>query len=155
MNCTANNNLKYEPAVNLPYGFKIIEYTTLAKSAKQNVAPKIKLCSDKILLKLQQQNRWIDVNNIIRLQAESNYTKLYLLNRTEPVLMAKSLKYFVHQLDDTRFIRVHRSHLVNSSYVKAFCRFNKPCLLLKDGTRLQIARRRLKAIKLFYKKKLK
>ncbi len=67
----------------------------------------------KIQLRIGKTIKWILLKNIIRFQANSNYTKVYLTNREEAVLTSKTLKYYVDKLDNDGFIRPHQSHLVN------------------------------------------
>lgn len=63
----------------------------------------------------------ICIDDIIRLEAAINYTKI-LLQSGEVILATKNLKTFESQLDRKSFIRVHRSHLVNATFIK---RINK------------------------------
>lgn len=56
--------------------------------------------------------------SVIRVEAISNYSKLYFDNgRT--LVVAKVLKWFDEKLSNTNFIRIHRRHLVNGSAVVA------------------------------------
>lgn len=55
-------------------------------------------------------------DEIIRLEARSNYTRVYFVNHA-PVLMAKVLRCYEEILLPYGFLRTHRSHLVNLRYV--------------------------------------
>lgn len=64
-------------------------------------------------------------------------------------LVRESLASLEKRLDPTRFIRVHRSAIVNLSHVRAI-RSNadtEPTLLLHDGTQVLLSRRRRRAVK--------
>ena len=54
---------------------------------------------------------------IIRLEAQSNYTRIYFTDRP-PVIMARVLKLYDAMLKPHGFIRIHRTHLINPQYVE-------------------------------------
>jgi len=60
---------------------------------------------------------YVQPEQIIRLQGKSNYTWVYFTDHT-PILMAKVLHACDEILRPYGFIRTHRSHLVNTQYVK-------------------------------------
>jgi len=49
-------------------------------------------------------------------------------------------------LQDQQFIRPHQSHLVNSAYIVNYSTQNGGCLILKDETKIEISRRKKRAI---------
>ena len=56
-------------------------------------------------------------DEIICLQASSNYTRFYLLGN-RMLLSAKCLKYYAHLLEGSDFCRVHKSYLINKLHIK-------------------------------------
>lgn len=84
---------------------------------------------------------------IIRIEAKSNYALIYTTSQSKPILLAKSLKYFIAKIDSSQFIRPHNSHYVNKNFIESFMKGKNACLILKDSTQIDIARRRLKNIK--------
>lgn len=86
--------------------------------------------------------RMEEVKNIVRLESDNNYTTIFLLNR-EKVLVSKPLKHFEECLDERTFLRIHNSHIVNADFLKAYHRDDGGTVELKDGTILQISKRRL------------
>jgi two-component system LytT family response regulator len=86
--------------------------------------------------------RMEEVKNIVRLESDSNYTTVYLMNK-EKVVISKPLKHFEECLDERVFLRIHNSHIVNSDFLKAYHRDDGGTVELKDGTILQISKRRL------------
>ena len=50
--------------------------------------------------------------DILYLEGFKDYTKIYLVNSTSPLLVLHNLKYFEEQLPETEFIRIHRSYIV-------------------------------------------
>lgn len=83
----------------------------------------------------------VDMDCIIRLKADNNYTIIYLSDGKE-IIVSKTLKDFEAILTDSYFIRVHRSDIINLIFLKEF--MSNGNLILKDGTRLNISRRRHK-----------
>ncbi|MDW8347655.1 MAG: LytTR family DNA-binding domain-containing protein [Bacteroidia bacterium] len=55
-------------------------------------------------------------HEIFYLQADSNYTRIYFVNRG-PIIVAKTLKYYAELLKNN-FIRTHQSYLVNKSHIE-------------------------------------
>ena len=80
------------------------------------------------------------VDEILRLEAESSYTRIYLTNRN-PFVASKTLKYFEEMLEEFGFIRTHKSHLVNPRFVNRISHDNE-FILLKDGSRVEVSRRK-------------
>ena len=84
---------------------------------------------------------FIPVQQIIRIQSIRNYSKIFFSNgKTEVV--AKVLCWFQQHDGFTSFIRIHRTHLVNISFIKAYREGN---LYLYNGETLIVARRKKKA----------
>ncbi len=87
---------------------------------------------------------------IIRLEARSNYTKIFFTNHLS-MLTAKVLKDFEPLLIPSGFIRTHRSHLVNKKYIQQVC--SNGTLIMNDQSIADISKRRkaavLKALQLF------
>jgi DNA-binding LytR/AlgR family response regulator len=51
-------------------------------------------------------------HDILYLEGFKDYTKLYLVNTTSPLLILHNLKYFEDLLEANEFIRIHRSYIV-------------------------------------------
>lgn len=81
------------------------------------------------------------VKKIIRLQGESNYTRIFM-EGGKPVLVSKTLVEFEELLRDLGFLRVHKTHLVNIDCVKSIEKNGDTKLLLNDGTIVPVSRRR-------------
>ncbi|MFM2269590.1 MAG: hypothetical protein RL757_3031 [Bacteroidota bacterium] len=59
---------------------------------------------------------FVEVDQIIWIRADRNYTEIALLGGSKPHLSSKQLSYYEELLKD-EFIRVHRSHIINPNYV--------------------------------------
>jgi two-component system LytT family response regulator len=86
--------------------------------------------------------RFENMSDIIRLESDSNYTTIFLRN-SEKVLVSKPMKHFEDFLDESLFIRIHNSHIINIRFLKGYLRDDGGLAELLDGTKLQIAKRRL------------
>jgi len=94
-------------------------------------------------LKIEGETKCIPFKKIIRLEACCNYTRFYLSNSIKPVLTSKTLKYYVELLGENDFVRPHQSHLVNSNFIDQVVLKPKPYLVLKDGKKIFISRRKI------------
>jgi two-component system LytT family response regulator len=83
----------------------------------------------------------IDLDKILRCEADSNYTKIYLLDGTR-LVSAKTLKEYDNYLSMHQFFRVHQSHLINLRFVKRYVRGDGGTVILWDGTQIEVARRK-------------
>jgi len=78
-------------------------------------------------------------SEIIRLEGDSNYSNFFLTQNRRYV-SAKTLKEYEEILIKSTFIRIHKSHLVNRSFIDGFN--NDGSVLLKDKTLLPVSRLR-------------
>jgi two-component system, LytTR family, response regulator len=83
-------------------------------------------------------------SDIIRMEASSNYTFIYFLNR-RPLLVAKVLKDLESMLASFGFIRTHRSHLVNKAHVAQVD--ENGLIIMRDESRAEISRRKKTDVK--------
>ncbi len=82
---------------------------------------------------------FFNADEILRLQASSNYTFIYFTNR-KPLLMAKVLHDYEAQLCPAGFVRTHRSHLVNKKHV--LCIDAGGHLIMSNSSNAEISRRK-------------
>jgi two-component system LytT family response regulator len=89
----------------------------------------------------------IRVSEIRRIEAEDDYVMVYSdLGRH---LIRVRMKELEKLLDADRFVRIHRSHIVNLNFVEAFQSYDGTRLeaVLTDGTRLVASRSRSKKLR--------
>lgn len=87
----------------------------------------------------------VNIQDIIRIQSHSNYSKIYFCNgRT--LVMAKVLHWFEKQLTHHHFIRSHRSHLVNENHIMSYGKKLRDKMILSNGEGITVARRRKAAL---------
>ena len=83
----------------------------------------------------------IEVNKITHLQSDANYTHIHILPNKR-ITAPKTLKYFEGILGDGPFFRVHKSHLINLSFVTSYLKGKGGYVVLSDGSKLEVAVRR-------------
>jgi hypothetical protein len=86
----------------------------------------------------------IDTNSIVRVEASSNYSKLYF-NDGKTMVTAKLLSWFEEKLKAESFTRMHRSHLVNNNYLHLHQPLGKT-VALQNGNIIPVSRRRKKMV---------
>lgn len=96
---------------------------------------------ERITLPTFEGLRFIILRDIIRCEADNNYTNFYL-NSGEKVLVTKTLKEYDESLSGEDFIRVHQSHLVNSKYIDRYIKGDGGTIIMTDGSHVEVSRRR-------------
>jgi two-component system LytT family response regulator len=100
----------------------------------------------KIALPQQQEIRYVEVNEVVRCEAESSYT-FFILSSGERILISRPLKEYDELLRSQQFIRTHQSHLVNQSFVKSWLREDGGILLLTNGERIPVSKQNRERVK--------
>ncbi len=99
---------------------------------------------ERITLPTFEGLRFIILKDIIRCEADSNYTNFYL-NSGENILVTKTLKEYDETLSGLDFIRVHQSHLVNSKYIERYIKGDGGTIIMTDGSQVEVSRRKKEA----------
>lgn len=123
-------------------------------SRQKNATAPLKELSEKGLneknniIILNSQNDFIrtKLTNIIRFEAERNYTFVFFRNGSK-ALMSKTLLFYDDLLEEKGFIRCHRSHLVNKEHVKKVVKQNQWALQLEDGSTIPVSHRKKNTVR--------
>ena len=83
----------------------------------------------------------VNTNQIIRCEADSNYTNIFL-NCGKKIVVTRQLKALENALPEAHFIRVHHSHIINLEYVEQYKRNGKNLLFLSNGDQVEVSRSR-------------
>jgi len=97
--------------------------------------------SKKIVLKTTEQMHVVKVKEIIRLEADKNYTTFFMDSGTK-ILVSKTLKEYDEMLSEFGFIRVHQSHLVNVDFIDRFDKRDGGYLILKNKSNVPVSSRK-------------
>jgi two-component system LytT family response regulator len=92
----------------------------------------------RIILHTSDHLQLVSVSDIIRAEADSNYTSFSLFDGRR-VLVSRTIKEFEGLLAGSGLIRVHQSHLVNMNYIDRFVKKDGGYLLLKEGTKIPVS----------------
>jgi len=84
---------------------------------------------------------FVEVAKIIRCQSDINYTHIFL-EGNKKITVAKTLKHFENLLEPYNFFRIHKSHLVNLSFVEKYVKGKGGYVLMPDKTHIEVAVRR-------------
>jgi two-component system LytT family response regulator len=103
----------------------------------------------KLAISTAQGTLFLPATEIIRLEAEGSYTTFHLKNRKR-LIASRTLKDFADLLDKHRFIRIHKSHVINSRYVKYMLSNHQ--LLMEDDSKVDVSRRKWEEVKNLLKK---
>lgn len=89
----------------------------------------------------------ISVETVSRFEAAGDYVTAHVDNKRH--VLHLSLNRLEARLDASRFVRVHRTHIVNLDHVRAFKRDARGNLEaeLKDGTRIPVSRSRAQELR--------
>jgi len=96
---------------------------------------------DKITLSGIDGLEIVDIQEIIRIEAASNYSLVHLVNK-DSLVVSKTLSQFEEIMKDLHFIRIHNTHLINLRHVKKYQRGQGGMVTLDDGTQLSVSRTR-------------
>jgi len=94
----------------------------------------------KILLKTQEAVHLVNISDIIRCEADRNYTR-FILAGNSYILVSGSLIEYDEILSDSGFFRVHHSHLVNLNYIVKIEKLNFQ-VVMKDNSVIPLATRK-------------
>ena len=82
-----------------------------------------------------------NIDDILYLAGEDNYTKFHFLNQ-KSVMVSKTLKDYEEILEPFGFMRIHKSSMVNLSHLKKIHRNESMEIIMADNTALPVSRRK-------------
>ena len=106
----------------------------------QNKAPR------NFTLNAKPESIYLDKPNILYIKAQGAYSKVFFKNG-EHSIISKNLKTLTNIINDTGFIRTHKSFLVNKSFVTQYLSNAKGySLALENGSNIPISVRKKKEV---------
>lgn len=94
-----------------------------------------------ITLSTSEGLEFVDVSDIIKLEADGSYT-LFHLKQNRKLLVSKNLKEYENLLSDCKFYRVHHSCVINLNEVEKYVRQDGGYIVLKDGSHANLSQKR-------------
>ena len=83
----------------------------------------------------------IEVNEILYLEGDNNYTSFFL-SHSRKIVVSKTLKEYESLLHDIGFIRIHKSSIINPAHLKRINKENGLQVVMIDERCLNVSRRR-------------
>lgn len=107
----------------------------------QGVRDNRKQTTNRIALTTSDGLLFVNTNDIMYCQAESNYTTV-MLGTGKKIVVAKVLKDIDEALAGSDFYRIHNSYLVNVNHIQKFVRGDGGYVIMADGANIGISRSR-------------
>lgn len=98
----------------------------------------------KIAIPTAKGAEFIDIKDIIRIEADRSYSIIYLANGRR-LMVSKCLNEYDAMLNERNFFRIHNSHLINMEQVKMYVRGDGGYIEMNDTSVVPIARQRKEA----------
>lgn len=105
------------------------------EALQHNINPNLKR---RLVLKTQESVHVVELENIIRCEADRNYTSFFL-NSGKKILVSKTLKEYETLLTGYNFLRVQQSHLINLDYVDRYDKGDGGSVVMKDGSEVPLS----------------
>jgi len=84
---------------------------------------------------------FVSIKDIVRFEAEDNYTHIYL-NSGDRITASKTIKSYEDMLNAVNFYRVHKRHVINLNFMRKFVKGDGGYLVMDDGKKIEVSRRR-------------
>lgn len=123
--------------------FKLREHSTEKDERINNLVDTLSTKNGikKLTLPHGQGFKIIEVDDIVHIEADSNYSVFHLSN-LEKIAVSKVLKEFEEILPSDQFFRIHKSSIINLNHLKEFTSKNGLLAVLKNGDQITVSRRR-------------
>lgn len=97
-------------------------------------------------LRLPGYDRQQEYKSIKLLVAEHNYTRVHLVDKTHPLIVCNTLKFFADQMPE--FVRANKGTLINPNIIKKAIVFNPKQMVLEltTGESVSVSRRRIATV---------
>ena len=84
---------------------------------------------------------FVNITDIIRFEAEDNYTHIFL-QTGEKITASKTIKAYEELLASYNFYRVHKRHVINLNCMKKYLKGDGNIVIMEDDTQIEVSRRR-------------
>lgn len=98
--------------------------------------------SNRITISHTKGMKIVEDETISHLEASGNCTLLYFTDGTR-YLDTRTLKTYENMLDPSRFVRIHKSHIINLDRLTEYITEDGHFAVLKGGVRIPVARNRV------------
>ncbi|HXD92003.1 MAG TPA: LytTR family DNA-binding domain-containing protein [Bacteroidia bacterium] len=157
------------------YAIKAFKYNTIDYLLKPIIVGELTAAVDKLMVRTQSNNSadisiqklletirtvqnqsklainalneivYVDINNIIRLESDSNYTHVILVDGKK-IVSSKTLKEYETILDSGIFFRTHKTCIINLNHVQKYIKTDGGYIVTKDNFQVPISREKRTAL---------
>lgn len=119
----------------------VISVNKVLDSIRTNrTLPHVSPCN-KVNLPTLQGFKRVSVDEIIRCEADSNYTFIYLADRSR-VVVCRTLCDFEKSFSEHSFFRIHHKHLINLEHMKEYIKGKGGQVVMTDNSVLDVSVRK-------------
>ena len=115
----------------------------LAHSKKTATSRLINTLFDKIAVPSQEGVHFINIKDIVRVEAESNYSVFHFADKRK-LTASKTLKQVEEALEGYSFFRPHKSYIINLHYISRYVRGEGGTIIMTDGHEVEVSRNKKK-----------
>ncbi|MFN0014176.1 MAG: LytR/AlgR family response regulator transcription factor [Saprospiraceae bacterium] len=108
---------------------------------QQNYSPNMPNAYEKIGISGLDGVHFVRLSDIVRLEAEDNYTH-FILKTGSKITASKTIKAYEETLLRLNFVRVHKKHIVNMNFMKTYIKGEGGYLKLENGDTVEVSRRK-------------
>lgn len=95
----------------------------------------------KLVLRTSEKIHILEINNIIRAEADNNYTSFYLTDGAK-IVVSTTIKEYEAILGSAGFLRIHQSHLVNLEHIVNFTKRDGGSVVMSDKSDIPVSTRK-------------
>lgn len=99
----------------------------------------------KIVLSTSEGLHVVKISDIIRCESDDYYTRFFFSDKGK-IMISKTLKDVEEMLQGLGFVRTHKSHLINISFIKTFVKNDGGYVVLSNGDKVPVSRRKKESI---------
>jgi two-component system LytT family response regulator len=110
-------------------------YTQHARILLENIKTG---AQQKIMLPTMEGFEIVPISSILYCEAVDNFTRFYFESGPQ-LLICRTLKYFEDVLKEHRFLRIHRSYVINPDYVIRYSKGKGGSVVMKNSQELEIS----------------
>jgi len=128
----------YLPTPIIPESLFLVIRRTQTHINKHIVSPAVQAV-ERIMLATLDGFVLVGRQEIIRLEADGSYTKIFLIGK-ESMLISKNIGQIHEAIRKWHFQRIHKSHIINLSHLVRYIRGSGGEVLLADNSRIPVSR---------------
>jgi len=120
-------------------GFVIMSDGAVVEVSRNKKAELLTNKIQKLPVPTQEGITYLETENVLRLEADGNYTTIYLEDG-QKFVTSRTLKEYEEMLPTRVFFRIHKTNLVNFNHIKQYIKGEGGEVLMSDGSVLEVSR---------------